>query len=157
MQNRTELPEFLTVEEVAQILRVHPRTIRNRIREGLLPAKQMKGGKSKLVAKADALAQLEDTQSAISGRLQENTIDSSVVSKLDAEPAINRLDTYEGRSQAIEYLRSLREQGDEVDQREAWDILKAGATRTSLRHWMENGIGAEADEVQDENINDRAA
>ena len=157
MQDRTELPEFLTVEEVAQILRVHPGTIRNRIREGLLPAKQMKGGKSKLVAKADTLAQLENAQSTAGIRLQESPIESRSISPLDAGPVINRLDTYEGRSQAVEFLRSLREQGDETEQRKAWDVLKAGPARTSLRHWMDDDGGAEPDETQSDNVNDRAA
>lgn len=56
----TDAPDFLTVAEVATLLRVHSRTILNRIRDGRLPAKRLQGGKTMLIARADALALLQD-------------------------------------------------------------------------------------------------
>lgn len=55
-----QAPHFLTIAEAAEILRVHPRTIRNRVQEGLLPAKRMRGSRLVLVEERDVLGLLED-------------------------------------------------------------------------------------------------
>jgi excisionase family DNA binding protein len=114
-----DLPEFLTVEETARMLRLHPRTIRNRIKSGLLPAKQIMGGKNKLIAKSDALALLVNSAPATQVK----------------SPLVNPLATLEGRARAIEMLRRLREEeGDEEEQQRAAEVL-AHITPISLREW----------------------
>ncbi len=134
MSTDTELPEFLTVEETARMLRLHPRTIRNRINAGLLPAKQVKGGRIKLVAKADALALLEDAP--LIPRTEPPLIIPPGVDPLSVQRAglTNRLMTPEGRARAIEMLRRLRDEGDEEEQKKAAKVLE-NITPLSMRRW----------------------
>lgn len=56
----TEQRELLTVEEVAEELRLHPHTIRNWIRTGRLPAK--KYGRSYRIRKQDLQALLDSDE-----------------------------------------------------------------------------------------------
>ena len=53
-------PDYLTMDEAAQLLRVSKGTIRNRIKSGDLPAKRLRGGQTVLVLKRDVLALLDD-------------------------------------------------------------------------------------------------
>ena len=62
MPERADAPTFLTVQEAAQILRVTTRTIKNRIRDGRLPAKRLSGGQTILIEWRDLFAQLEDAR-----------------------------------------------------------------------------------------------
>ena len=55
-----EIPDFLTVKEAAALLRVHTRTIENRIRSRQLPAKKLTGGRILLIDRQDVLALLQD-------------------------------------------------------------------------------------------------
>lgn len=56
----TEIPAYLTVKEAAALLRVHTRTIENRIRSRQLPAKKLAGGRTLLIDPQDVLALLQD-------------------------------------------------------------------------------------------------
>ena len=51
---------FLTVDQAAQLLHVSKQTIRQRIRDGELPAKRLRGGQTVLIDQKDVLALLED-------------------------------------------------------------------------------------------------
>lgn len=53
-------PDYLTMDEAAQLLRVSKGTIRNRIKSGDLPAKRLRGGQTVLVERRDVLALLEE-------------------------------------------------------------------------------------------------
>ena len=56
-----DAPTYLTVQEVADLLRLHPRTIRNWIRDGRLKAKKIATStKGLLVDQRDALGLLTD-------------------------------------------------------------------------------------------------
>ena len=56
-----DAPTYLTVQEVADLLRLHPRTIRNWIRDGRLKAKKITAStKGLLVDQRDALGLLTD-------------------------------------------------------------------------------------------------
>ena len=52
-------PVFLTMDEAAQLLRVHKSTIANQIKAGRLPAMKMRGGRTVLLNQRDVLALLE--------------------------------------------------------------------------------------------------
>ena len=56
-----DAPTYLTVQEVADLLRLHPRTVRNWIRDGRLKAKKITAStKGLLVDQRDALGLLTD-------------------------------------------------------------------------------------------------
>ena len=55
-----DTPAYLTVKEVAALLRVHTRTIKNRIRSHQLPAKKLTGSRTLLIDRRDALGLLTD-------------------------------------------------------------------------------------------------
>ena len=57
-----DAPIYLTVEEATDLLRVEPRTIRNRIAVGTLPAKKLADSRKLLVDQRDALSLLADAQ-----------------------------------------------------------------------------------------------
>ena len=58
-----DAPHFLTVQEAAALLRVNPRTIRNRIRAGKLAAKTLgEGGRALLLDQRDVLGMLTDAR-----------------------------------------------------------------------------------------------
>ena len=58
-----DAPHYLTVQEAADLLRVNPRTIRNRIAAGTLPAKKLADSrKLLLVDQKDVLALLTDAR-----------------------------------------------------------------------------------------------
>ena len=58
-----DAPHFLTVQEAAALLRVNPRTIRNRIKEGKLTAKTLgEGGRVMLLDQRDVLGLLTDAR-----------------------------------------------------------------------------------------------
>lgn len=61
MPATADAPTYLTVQEVAELLRLHPRTVRNWIREGRLKAKKLTASpKGMLVDQRDALGLLAD-------------------------------------------------------------------------------------------------
>ena len=53
---------YMTVKEAAALLRVHPRTIGNRIRSRQLPAKKLTGGRTLLIDRRDVLGLLTDAR-----------------------------------------------------------------------------------------------
>ena len=56
-----DTPTYLTVQEVADLLRLHPRTVRNWIRDGRLKAKKITAStKGLLIDQRDALGLLTD-------------------------------------------------------------------------------------------------
>ena len=56
-----DAPTYLTVQEVAELLRLNPRTVRNWIRDGRLKAKKITAStKGLLVDQRDALGLLTD-------------------------------------------------------------------------------------------------
>lgn len=58
-----ETPKYLTVQEAADLLRVNPRTIRNRIASGVLPAKKLEdNGRRLLLDQRDVLGLLTDAR-----------------------------------------------------------------------------------------------
>ncbi len=58
-----DAPHFLTVQEAAALLRVNPRTIRNRIKDGKLTAKTLgEGGRLLLLDQRDVLGLLTDAR-----------------------------------------------------------------------------------------------
>ena len=58
-----DTPTYLTVQEAATLVRVSPRTIRNRIKEGKLSAKTVgPEGRSLLLDQRDVLGLLTDVQ-----------------------------------------------------------------------------------------------
>lgn len=58
-----DAPNFLTIQEAADLLRVNPRTIRNRIKAGKLRAKKLNdGGRFLLLDQRDVLGMLQDVQ-----------------------------------------------------------------------------------------------
>ncbi len=58
-----DAPKYLTVQEVADLLRVNPRTIRNRIAAGALPAKKLANSrKVLLIEQRDVLGLLQDAR-----------------------------------------------------------------------------------------------
>ena len=59
-ESASDSPEYLTMDEAAQLIRVSKGTIRNRIKSGDLPAKRLRGGQTVLVLKPDVLALLDD-------------------------------------------------------------------------------------------------
>jgi excisionase family DNA binding protein len=63
MPTTPDAPNYLTVQEAADLLRVTPRTIRNRITDGLLPAKKIAGSrKVLLIDQRDVLGLLTDAK-----------------------------------------------------------------------------------------------
>lgn len=141
MSATIETPEYLTVAEAAALLRVHPRTILNRIRDGRLPAKRLQGGKTSLIARADALALLQDVSPA--------RPEAPAPERLAPSPLIDRLGTPEGRARALAMLRRLREEGDIEEQRRAWEVLKDGVTPLELRRWSPDSEDSAATESGD--------
>lgn len=58
-----DAPHYLTVQEAANLLRVNPRTIRNRIQSGTLPAKKLADSrKLLLIDQRDVLGLLHDVK-----------------------------------------------------------------------------------------------
>ena len=53
---------YMTVKEAAALLRVHPRTIGNRIRSRQLQAKKLTGGRTLLIDRRDVLGLLTDAR-----------------------------------------------------------------------------------------------
>lgn len=138
MPTPTDALTFLTVAEAAALLRVHPRTLHTRIRDGRLPAKRLAGGKAVLLDRRDVLALLEDAHGS-GAPLPDLT--NNVVTP-DADPPsippkgmIDRLGTLKGRARAIEMLRRLRDEADAEEQRRAWAVLQKGVRPLSLRRW----------------------
>lgn len=67
-----DAPHYLTVQEAADLLRVNPRTIRNRIAAGTLPAKKLADSrKLLLVDQKDVLALLTDARPEDAGDSEE--------------------------------------------------------------------------------------
>lgn len=112
--------DLLTVEQIAQMMQVNPRTIRNRINAGLLPARKMLGGKDWRIRRVDADALLRQGASRLA----------------EPSPVIDRLSTPEGRARAAAALRSLR-QGDLAEQRETLALLQKAEREQPLafRSW----------------------
>ena len=119
------IDELLTVEQVAKMMRVNPRTIRNRIHAGLLPASKMVGGKDWRVRRGDA-----------EGLLRNATL-SPVPSYDKSSGLIDRLGTPEGRARALAILDHLGEDWDAEEQRAAWEVLKPALenSRAEMRQW----------------------
>ena len=57
-----DTPTYMTVKEAAALLRVHTRTIENRIRSHHLPAKKLTGGRTLLIDRRDVLGLLADAR-----------------------------------------------------------------------------------------------
>jgi excisionase family DNA binding protein len=154
MSHRSDLPDYLTVDEVAHMLRLHPRTVRNRIRAGLLPAKAMSGGKSKLIAKSDALAQLRDvvpeTDPSVARDREAGLADAPNI-------LVDRLGTPEGRARAVAMLRQLRNDGDTAEQKKAWQALQEGVSPLSLRMWSPDENSDPSSEASSDITGDAAA
>ncbi len=112
--------ELLTVAQIARLLQVNPRTIRNRIKAGQLPARKMVGGKDWRVRRVDADILFRQDAPLIT----------------EQSPLIDRLSTAEGRARAIASLRSLRE-GNQAEQRETLALLQKAEREQplSLRPW----------------------
>jgi excisionase family DNA binding protein len=117
--------ELLTVEQIAQMMQVNPRTIRNRINAGLLPARKMVGGKDWRIRRVDADALF--SQGALRHAEQPAIID--------------RLSTPEGRARAVAALRSLRE-GDVAEQQETLALLQKAEREQplSFRSWDDDDV-----------------
>ncbi len=128
MQTETQSSELLSITEVANLLHVDPRTVRNRIRQGLLPARTLTGSRIVRVARADVLAQLEPAS------------DASL-----ANPLVDRLATPEGVTRALAALDAPTE-GDEAEQRETLALLTQAEREypISLRgsQTLQTGAGA---------------
>ena len=63
MPASSDAPHYLTVPEAAALLRVNPRTIRNRIAAGKLPAKKLGAdGRAFLLDQRDVLGLLTDAR-----------------------------------------------------------------------------------------------
>lgn len=103
------IEDLLTVEQVARMLQVSPRTIRNRINAGLLPARKLVSGKDWRIRPTDAAALLQEAAP------RDDTLQS---------PLIDRLGTAEGRAHAQVVLAQLGEDRDEAGQRESWAHLQ---------------------------------
>ena len=109
MHTETRPSELLSIAEAAALLHVDPRTIKQRIRAGLLPAQTLTGSRIVRIERADVLAQLQAVP---------------VPSVPPASPAIERLNTPEGRARALAVLDALRHApADEID--DGWDLEQA--------------------------------
>ncbi len=62
MDKRTEVPDLLTVEEVAAFLRVNPGSVRRWLSAGRMPSYLV--GKARLIKRSDVLAYLEKCRDA---------------------------------------------------------------------------------------------
>jgi excisionase family DNA binding protein len=56
----SDTPTFFTISEAAAVLRVHPRTIRNRVKQGFLSARRIQGSHKLLIGYADLMALVQD-------------------------------------------------------------------------------------------------
>ena len=126
----SDTEELLTVEQIARMMQVHPRTIRNRIHTGLLPACKMAGGKDWRVRRGDADA-----------LLRQQTPRSTEVGSTHA--LIDRLNDDPGRARAVAALRALRER-DPDEQRATLAVLEQTAP-LSLRAWEAAKPGNDAE------------
>jgi len=54
-----ETDDILTVEQVAKILALHPRTVRNKIERGIIPAHRLPDSRRLYIRRSDLLAALE--------------------------------------------------------------------------------------------------
>ena len=110
-QADADASELLSVAEAAALLRVNPRTIRNRIRAGLLPARTLAGTRTVRVERRDVLAQW-----------QPHSTQAGLAPHGKSSPLVDRLGTPEGRARALAALDALTE-GDELEQRDTIALL----------------------------------
>ncbi len=142
MTSTADLPLFLTITEAATTLRVHRRTIENRIKAGKLPAKRLVGGQTILIDRRDVPAQLEEVPAppaSSPGLLPPGT--SPAVAET-ASPLIDRLSTPDGRACAFAAVCALRDApADSPDDK--WDLAQALADHPLAFH----GISADSSEA----------
>lgn len=120
--NRAEmhLSELLSVAEAAALLRVSPRTIRNRIRAGLLPARTLTGSRTIRVDRQDVMAQWHPVSAG-----------SRAASPGKLSPLVDRLSTPEGRARALAALDAPTE-GDALEQRDILALLTQAGRESPL-------------------------
>ena len=130
--------DILTVEQVAQMMQVTPRTIRNKIKNGLLPGRKMVNGKSWRVRRADVDAMLQVP--AQSGGTDTTSYRS---------PLVDRLGTPEGRAHARAVLAGLGEDRDEAEQQASWAQLQQALEQrpVQFRRWNVE-IGERQDDAE---------
>lgn len=124
--------EILTVEQVARMMQVTPRTIRNRINRGLLPARKMVNGKDWRIRRVDVDAMLQEPPAR-----HAVPIDTSYRPRL-----IDRLGTADGRARARAVLAALGEDRDEAEQKASWAQLQQALEQRTMqfRRWnVESG------------------
>ena len=125
--------DVLTVEQVARIMQVTLRTIRNRIKNGLLPGRKMVNGKSWRVRRAD-----------VDAMLQVPAHSEGAGTASYRPPLVDRLGTPEGRAHARAVLAGLGEDRDEAEQQASWAQLQQALEQRPMqfRRWnVETGEG----------------
>ena len=119
---------LLTVDQVAEMAHVQPRTIRAKIHQGVLRAHKPPHAKSWLIRRADAEGMLTGERAPVD---------------LSKSPLIDRMGTPEGRARAVAMLRTLGDDWDETEQRAAAAILQKALAENpiQMRRWdPETGI-----------------
>ena len=123
----TTAEDLLTVEQVAQMMQVTPRTIRNRINSGLLPGRKMVNGKDWRVRRADVESLFRQVPAQ----------DGAAAVGSHRSPLVDRLGTDEGRAHARAVLATLGEDRDEAEQQSSWAQLQQALEQSPVqfRRW----------------------